>query len=702
MSLMIIVGCKNQPVDSCLSGAVFQATSPEVSKYYGGFLRLRQADGSQVDCDAMLMADSESRFEEWSSITIHTSRSCLEMERGAQASFLLFLGSRDSAESQAEYVELPIASSYLEALGELRVQFADAYKNVSSVTSGITKLEKYERMISQIHRMKAIDYQSSYREHGWIGQKDELSEESHQLFLSLQADLCSFGVIDRAIVPPTSSARYQKLLKYRIHEEQQKKLGCYLFQDLMIFDAKVTLNQKERQSLKSFWPADVPSYSVARDLSNEEVAMMKQISTQQRLRAQRDVEFLAARISESTGDENLSAVSESEYDEFMTSSSGWARLDLSGKKASGGVVKAISNNIRRFVVGHMTRFGSPLEEGINDEIPSRKLMVAGNVMLDSPQKQLFHFYAQPMNTDRSMNPVFQSHTFIDKTLYGLLVAFRGFVEGQQHPVDTMHTGSLLLYGGQPIATLLVVNKGFVVRESSVALLHGYADYQVRASQNLKDSSSQPQTGSQTGESGQVDPTQPEADAITDTPKTPSTKGSSQGQVASPTVSPSDQKSPSSQATIPAITAVVNPTPIASSAPDGSGWFEANDVAGAKTDQPCEGASCDDGSVDDGAIVDAETQVCDPSDDGCADDGTYCSGDTTKPGCDSFSSVDPHKCVVGTTGCSNTGQYCSQSPHAPGCESLSADACGTSFFGLTAGCSTTALVPKDTTQEVVCE
>ena len=57
-------------------------------------------------------------------------------------------------------------------------------------------------------------------------------------------------------------------------------------------------------------------------------------------------------------------------------------------------------------------------------------------------------------------------------------------------------------------------------------------------------------------------------------------------------------------------------------------------------------------------VNATKQVCTPGETNCADDGTFCNGDTAKKGCQATADKE---CDPTADGCSDTGVHCINSP-----------------------------------------
>lgn len=651
-----ILSCKEPPPSCVKGGSELLATQAKGNQYYGGFLRIHSP--SPVDCDIMLMPHSaqQTSFDKWSSVTVYSSRSCLKITKDSPVSILLYLGPQRE-ESSSEYVEIPITSAFLNQLGDLRSQFMAGYQNQSSANSGAAKLEIYESMLAQLHRTRLINFQRSYREHGWIGKREKLSSSTKLLFQSLQADICSHGLLDQAIRPPLESDRYEKLLSYRVDATRNKKLGCYVFSDLVSFDATIQLSDSERQKLRTLWPSHTASYHVPVSLDSQGSQQLMSFDTLIRTRGVRDVSFLKTRVEQAYSVERLGSPTQDEYKLFTSLSSAWTKLDLDGAKRGGGMAKDMGNSFVRAMIGAQ-RYGSSLEQRFHDVIPHAQVMVAGNTA--SGSESLLRFHAQSMNRDQNGQPTFQSQTFIDRTLYGLLVGFEPQLKPmvQRHPVDRMYTGSFLLYGGHPIGTLLVVDRAHVpAPDSSGILLYNYELYRQDQNQPVplaqipspSPKSSPPDDQDQrTEESGSPNPNPIESPGEKITPPTvkvttsPTSPGSLSGQI--PTISLSPESSS------PQV------TPISDLGTSRGSWYQ-------ESLQSCA----------------AGEQVCDPEDSGCADDCTYCSSaHQDKPGCTPEELVG-YVCELGSEGCSDTGVKCSVNPRESGCHS--ADACpSTSLFG----------------------
>lgn len=650
--------CKNGP-PSCLSDAAdYQASVSKGDTYYGGFLRIHSPDHTTTDCEVMIMPQSTeaASFHHWDNLTLYTARSCLEVDQESGVSLLLYTGPKPSQTSSA-YIELPLTSPYLRRLGEVRSQFMEAYRTMASPQNGRIKLKIYEAMMAQIHRLESINFQKSWREHGWIKPKEKLPPPAGALFKSMQADLCAHGVLSGAVRPPLEDQRYHKLQEYRIDPEAHKHLGCYIFADLIAFDAKVELNQAERTSLATIWPPDLPPFNISRSVASDELA---QLSRLQNLRPSRDLEFLTRRITDAQAlAETFERVSPAEFKFFQALSSAWLQLPLSGHKAAGGIAKELGNNALNFMLRGKSKIGSPLESYINDVIPSSQLMLAGNVLATGAVN--LKFRSRIINQDAQNQPTFKQHTFIDQQLYALFVATeppRGEAAGAAHPLSEMTSGSFLLYGGHPIATLLVVNKASVPRADATISVYAYASYQqAEPAQTSTPPSTAAQAPQQPAAPSREPPQQSPASSPADThaAKLPPAAG---GAVAATLTTTAEDAAETVEEVELDIEKVVTPAvrPISESPSLRGEWF------GSTT------SNCP-----------ASTQVCDPDQPGCADDCTFCAaGDATKPGCTELAS---YRCEAGSTGCSDAGVKCTVNPRAAGC-GYSADACerSTSLLG----------------------
>lgn len=659
LTCFALPACKNSP-PSCLSGSKYEASAIKGDTYYGGFLRIYSLDHTTTDCEVMIMPQNlaATSFHRWDNLTLYTARSCLEVDQESAVSLLLYTGPSPTQAAET-YIELPLTSPYLQRLAEVRSEFMEAYRTMASPRSGRIKLKVYETMMAQIHRLESINFQRSLREHGWIKPKEKLPAPTQALFKSMQTDLCAHGVLSGAVRPPLEDERYTKLQAYRIDPEAHKHLGCYVFSDLMAFDAKVELNQAERTALATIWPPELPPFSIPRSGASDELA---QLSRRQNLRPSRDIELLTRRITEAGAmAETFERVSPAEYKFFQALSSAWLQLPLAGHKAAGGIAKELGNNALNFMLRGKSAIGSPLESYINDVIPSSRLMLAGNVLSAGPTGNALQFHSRIINHDAQNNPTFKQHTFIDQQLYALFVATeppRGDEPRPHHPLTAMTSGSFLLYDGHPIATLLVMNKAYVPRSDAAISVYAYASYR----------HSEPSESPTPHSTAQL-PQQPAAPASEGNPQrhgtntplppqspagTPGAGGGVAGGITTATTTAEDVAAEE----VLMITPAVQPI----------------------SDQPSLRGEWS-GSTTTTTSCPVDTQVCDPDQPGCADDCTYCAaGAASKPGC-TATELTSYRCQAGSAGCSDTGVKCTVDPRAAGC-GYSADACerGTSLLG----------------------
>ena len=632
-------------------------------------------------------------------MTLYSERSCLRVDQGAQSSLLLYLGSGDGAE-EAEYVEIPLNSTYLSKLGELRSQYMEAYRTVSSPEIGQVSLKNYEVMMAQIYRVNPINFEESYRQYGKLGKNESMPEDTKILYQSMQADLCANGVLGGAIKPPIDDKRYQKLLAYRIESTSGKQLGCYIFTDLIAFDAQLALNEVERASLKTFWLPEVAPLSVGRNLDESDQTVLEELSFQQNIRPIKDLALLEQRLV-TTAVPAYELATVDEYKWFQALSSAWVQLTLQGEKGMAGKAKAGLNSLGQWFVRGGVPNGSSLEEGVNDIIPSAKLMVAGNVLRHEDTLPRMQFHAQVMNQDASGEPVFKQHTFIDQRLYSLLVGFAPPAKASPltHPVSEMYSGSFLLYGGHPIATLLVVDRAHVQRQAAGMLLYRYEMYQhqpsaeERISQVVDPKSNSQVDGSETQPAAGRNPAASPHNEHVDSGGGTGSGGGGTGGAETGAGAGADQRSAPPTSSPPGSTPIAGGgtgsapllEPISSNEVSRGAWFQST------TNTNINNSQCDQAA-----------QVCDPDEPGCADDCTYCLADTAKPGC-SAAEMASYRCTPGAADCSNSGVKCSVNPQAAGCGN-SADVCATNssflgrLFGGGSGCPA-VLAPVDPSADV---
>ncbi|MCY4380099.1 MAG: hypothetical protein OXC40_00815 [Proteobacteria bacterium] len=674
---MALVSCKTPPSGCLNSTNKIYVSAHEGPNYHGGFLRIYQQNQPTQECDAVIMPHSDGAFHNWEKLTFHVDRSCLAVEKGFTASLLLYLGLGDLY--PYEYVEIPIDSAYLSALADNRSAFIAAYDQFGS---GRDTLTKYERMIAQIHRMKYIDYQSSYEAHGWLQKNQKLSQKSIKVLKNLQTDACSHGVIPESL-HPVRSQRYQALLKLRINEDRQKNLACYLFNSLVYFDGKVTLTDSERTQLSAISQITGFSlYSIPRNISEESKKSLNQLVSQFMTKSVVDQFQLTKRASSPSADGEINRFTEGEYKFFVSSSSGWSQVVMKGAKAVFGMAKDVVNRYNPLT---KSWDGSPLEAKNNDQIPSPLLTVAGNSQAQQTGGQKLQFHHQILNQGVGSQANFQTSTFIDQTLYSLFVAYHDSHQQQKHPVAKMHSGSLLLYGGQPIGVLHVVNKAYVPRVShSGILLKTYESYRDKqATQEGPVAVSDPTTGAtdpvEDDNTGENIPEQP--DHNDDDPR---------DEVTNAPLPVTEIQTP--------IPDTVTDTTVCQAGTPGC----ANDGTFCRTNS--RKAGCPQQQRSDTTTDTTDTNntrtPCDPAtDENCADDGTVCDALRTKPGCRDQPDGEPEEevtiisCTPGQTGCSSDGQLCGENPMAPGCQKLvSDDLCLAQFSGVAEGCPA-RLIPE---------
>lgn len=415
------------------------------------------------------------KISEWNGFSLSVSRQCLRPSSNSTYQLVLYVSSilnqnvpkvsPSLGPNGSDYLMIPIKSNYLTQLAAARDEFK---AQTAHLPSGAGYINIFEQMRSQIFRVFEYDYPKFFRE----SNLDEIKDpELVPLLANLQYHPCSFGRLSSQKTTPKPSERYQAIIDSRSHGNKNQHLACYIYTDLIQFKGELNLTPEQLDTLKRheqpFTETQVIRYRAQSHPDANVTEAMRLWGNDLTKQSDQHLSSLEERVTEleSAGGtmaitaeymaSNILTHSESDYENTIMHLNLWTLLPLIGVKTAAGQAKQILAYAWHGL-SRLTKQLTPLEEGGVSEIPAASITVAGNASVSAPTEadpnhkvlKFFNEKPPPRNTK------------VHQTTFSYLASYEVKESDTTplHPFHVLPSGSFLLFDGQPIAVLSVINQ----------------------------------------------------------------------------------------------------------------------------------------------------------------------------------------------------------------------------------------------------